>query len=330
MKSARSLVAIGSLAALATLSVAACGWTPSHPLDRFSPAVSKANEAIEAGKAAEAVDPLTEYLATGACDDGAIGAPATLTERPAATYDLGLALFGTALPAEVRFGPRVVVKDEAAKKLRTARVACALRVVRAFLEGDGVDDEVRRRARFLEGNLLAIDERYDEAIAAYDKALARSPADPNADAGSPVDRDIAWNRAVVLAWREEAKQDAGSPDGGESGDGGSSQPDGGGQGDSGSPDASSGDSGSPDAGPPNAGAPGKPDAGPDAGPVGGKNEPNKPDSGPPQDSGAPPPPPPKSGGMSDDDLLDKLSRAPTLQREAVRRQAKQSRGLVDK
>ena len=315
------------LGLVGVVSAGACGWSPSHPLDRFSPEVSRATEAIDAGRTGDALTALSGYLATGDCDDGAMGTPPLLGERPAATYDLGLALFGTALPSDVRFGPRVEVKDEAAKKIRGARVACALRVLRAFLDGDKLDPEVRRRSRFLEGNLLAIDERYDESVAAYDRGLVRSPA--RLDGGAGVDSDIAWNRAVILAWREEAKRDAGAPDGGGQGDGGAPPPPDASPGN----DASSPDAGNPDGAPPDAGGPPKPppDAGPDAGPDGGADAAppakNQPDSGSPPDAGPPPPP---TGGMSDDDLLDKLARAPTLQREAIRRQAKQSRGLVDK
>ena len=218
------------------------------------------------------------------------------------------------------------LKDEGAKKVRGARVACALRVLRAFLELDKLDAEVRRRARFLEGNLLAIDERYDEAILAYDRALLRNPA--LVDGGSPVDRDVAWNRALVLEWRDDAKRDAGAPDGGGPSDGGSSPDGGGSNGDASSPDAGSPDAGSPDGGRPDSGAPsGSPDAGNDAGSDAGSPPKNQADSGLPPDAG---PPPPAHGGVSDDDLLDRLSRAPTLQREAIRRQGKQSRGLVDK
>ena len=307
------------LVVVAVLLVGACGWSPSHPLDRFSPVVSQANEAIDGGRSPDAVEALTGYLSTGPCDDGSIGAPTTVTERSAAGYDLGLALFGTALPADVRFGARVELKDDAAKKTRGARVACGLRVLRSFLEADGLDGEVRRRARFLEGNLLAIDERYDEALTAYDHALTRSPAE--LDGGSGVDRDVAWNRAVVLQWREDAKRDAGAPDGG-SPDGGDKKPD------ASSPDAGPPDAGSPDGGKGDSGADSRsPDAGADSGADAGSPPKNHADAGAPPDAG---PPPPQKGAMSDDDLLDKLSRAPTLQREAIRRQAKQSRGLVDK
>lgn len=312
--------------AVIVLALGACGWSPSHPLDRLSPEVSQANDDVDAGRAAAGAERLQGYLATGPCDDGAIGTPGLVTDRPSAAYDLGLALFGTSLPADQRFGPRVVVKEEAAKKTRGAQVACALRLLRAFLETEGLEAELRRRARFLEGNLLAIDERYDEAIVAYDKALTRSPAEVGPDAGSPVDRDVAWNRAVVLAWREEAKRDAGAPDGGgDRGDGGG--------GDGGSSEAGAGDSGPPDAGNADAGADGggsnpSPDGGRDAGSDAGNDGKNQqPDGGARPEAGTPPPP---SGAMNDSDLLDRLARAPTLQREAIRRQVKQSRGLVDK
>ena len=323
-------LARSGLAALA-LTIGACGWTPSHPLERLSPEVSRANDDVDAGRAAQGAERLQGYISTGACEDGAMGTPAMVGERPSAAYDLGLALFGSALPADQRFGPRVVLTDEGAKKTRGAQVACALRLLRAFLETDGVEAELRRRARFLEGNLLAIDERYDESVAAYDKALTRSPAELGPDAGAAVDRDLAWNRAVVLAWREEAKRDAGAPDGGgESGDGG--------RGDGGSPEAGPGDAGAPEAGTPDAGSPdaggdggggsSPPDAGRDAGQdAGNDGKSQQPDGGARPDAGSPPPP---AGAMNDSDLLDRLARAPTLQREAIRRQVKQSRGLVDK
>lgn len=326
----RRVVASFALLALPALGVGACGWRPEHPLDRLSPEVSQANDEVDAGRAAAGAERLEGYLATGPCDDGAMGTPASLGERAHAAYDLGLALFGAALPPEVRFGPRVTLRDEGAKKARGAQVTCALRALRAFLEAEGVEPELRRRARFLEGNLLALDERYDEAIAAYDKALTRSPAELGPDAGSPVDRDIAWNRAVVLAWREEAKRDAGAPDAGDQGrDGGSDggSPDAG-SGDAGAPEAGAGDAGPSDAGGDGGGSNGPPDAGRDAGSDAGNDGKNQqPDAGSGRDAGAPPPP---SGSMNDSDLLDRLARAPTLQREAIRRQVKQSRGLVDK
>ncbi len=304
-----------------------CGWSPRRPLDRESPTVASASLAIDGGRAAEAVEALTGYLATGPCDDGAIGTPASLVERPRAAYDLGLAISGQALPPAARFGPRVTLTDESQKKERGARVACALRVVRAFLAEDGLEAELRSRARYLEGNLLAIDERYDEALEAYARALVRSPAE--ADGGSPVDRDLAWNRSVVLAWREEARRDAGAPDGGGGGDGGTN-PDGGGGNEAGTPDggAPPDGGGTPDGSTPDGGGqPNPPDAGADAGRDAGGDGKNQADAGSPPEAGAPPPP---RGAMSDEDLLDRLARAPTLQREAIRRQAKQSRGLIDK
>src|SRR4029079_4833097 len=84
-------------------------------------------------------------------------------------------------------------------------IDCALRIVRAVAESDA-PLEVRARARYLEGNLLFLNGQYEEAVKAYDHALTLSPG--QVDAGDPVGRDAAWNRAIALR-RIEDKKDAG-------------------------------------------------------------------------------------------------------------------------
>src|SRR5207237_3036747 len=100
-----------------------------------------------------------------------------------------------------------------------------------------------------DGNLSFLDGEYEQAVRAYDQALAIAPG--QVDAGDPVARDAAWNRAIALE-RIEDKKDAGSDasndasgdsGGGDSGqDGGKSSPDagqdgGGHGGDDGGPDS---------------------------------------------------------------------------------------------
>src|SRR5262249_25676911 len=76
-----------------SLAAGACGWDPGHPFDRDAPQVKRALRELDAGDAATAAETLEEYLSTGACDEGKIGAPELLKKRPNGAYDLGLALF---------------------------------------------------------------------------------------------------------------------------------------------------------------------------------------------------------------------------------------------
>jgi tetratricopeptide (TPR) repeat protein len=175
---------------------------------------------------------------------------------------------------------------------------------------------LRARAHYLEGNLHFLLGEYEEAVKAYDAALTLAPGEE--DAGDPVGRDAAWNRAIALQRIEDKKKDSGAPDSGNPDGGGDGGGDGAadGGGDSGGGDSGSNndkdhnDAGKDSGGPPDAGPPPPP-----------QNEP---------DAGAPPPPP--QSASADDRILDQLERAPTVQQEAARKAAAQnhSRGMVDK
>jgi hypothetical protein len=272
------------------IACAACGWNPSRPFDRDVPAVSAAIADLDAGDAASATARLEEYLSTGACKEGSIGAPDSLKRRPDGTFDLGLSLFRVGEQYGKRFGEDDVKEsDENVHAGRHAQIACARRLLEV-LEGDGVEAGLRARARYLEGNLEFLDGEYEDAVRAYDRALVLAPG--LVDAGDALGRDAAWNRAIALR-RIEDKKDAGQ-------------------------DASP----SPDARPPDSGrGDGSSDTGHDAatqGPDGGDDRdkdagppPPEPDAAaPPPDSGAPPPPPSRN---EDERMLDQLENAPTLQ-----------------
>ncbi len=304
-------------AALAATSMAlgACGWDPSHPFDRDAPQVKQAVAALDAGDATAATATLEEYLSTGVCDEGKIGTPDVLKKRPNGTFDLGLSLFGIGESYGRRFGDEELDSGADDKALRSAQIDCALRVVRAIATDEKADLPLRAHARYLEGNLLFLGARYEEAVTAYDESLRLTPG--LADAGDPSARDAAWNRAVALR-RIEDKKDAGpdaSPDSGNDGgkDGG-------------------GDSGKKDGG----GDSGKNDGGSDSG---SKNDGGK-DSGGGNDSGSPPPkqdedagPPPPPRANQDERMLDQLENAPTVQQEAAKKNAQKRRivrGMADK
>jgi hypothetical protein len=304
-------------AALACAVLAACGWDPSRPFDRDAPAVKQAVADLDGGDASSAATKLEDYLSTGPCKDGNIGAPDLLERRSDGTFDLGLSLFRLGEQFGRRFGEEEIDAgaDEGTRAQRHAQIECARRVLDAIADQPGVPLDVRARARYLEGNLAFLDADYEAAVRAYDRALVLAPGEP--DAGDPVGRDAAWNRAIALR-RIEDKKDAG-PDGAPD-----AQPDGppdGGQdaGRDGGHDASN-DSGGGDSG-------GAPDAAADGG-NDGSPPPQPPDSGSEPDSGSTPPP---ASTSEDERMLDQLESAPTLQQEEAKRAGKKRvRGMADK
>lgn len=300
----------------ASVVVGACSWEPSRPFERESPAVNEAIRALDGGDAKAAAATLEDYLSTGPCSDGNIGTPELVHKRPNGTFDLGLSLFHIGESFGRRFGEEELDagNDEKARAERGTQVGCALRVVGAIAGDDSVSLELRARARYLEGNLDFLDGQYKDAVHAYDEALTLAPG--QADAGDPVGRDAAWNRAIALKRIEEQK-DAGHD---ASQDSPSDAPrDGAGDG---SPD-SSGDAGKDGSG-------GGKDSGQDSGGNDGGQDGGEPPPRPePPDAGAPPPPPRES---QDDRILDQLENAPTVQQEAAKKAAKQHqrRGMADK
>jgi hypothetical protein len=311
-------------AALVCAAVAACGWDPSRPFDRDAPAVKQAIADLDGGDAGSAAGKLEDYLSTGACKEGSIGAPDLLKRRADGTFDLGLSLFRVGEQYGRRFGEEEIDAgvDEATRGLRHAQIECAKRVVEAIADDPSVPVEVRARARYLEGNLAFLDADYEGAVRAYDRALVLSPGQN--DAGDPVGRDAAWNRAIALR-RIEDKKDAGqdaAPDAQDSGqDAKPDAPQEGGQ-DSGhdagqdAADDAKGDSGS------------TPEAGSDGGSDAGSPPPQPPDGGTEPDAANQPPPPTTS---EDERMLDQLESAPTLQQEEAKRAGKKRvRGMADK
>jgi len=313
---ARELIA--AVIALAPLATLACSWDPSRPFDREAPPVHEAIVELDAGNASAAAATIEEYLSTGACKEGAIGLPEAVRRLPNGSFDLGLSLFKLGESFGARFGDEDVdagMTDDARQK-RAAQIACALEIAQHVASDDSTPLDLRARARYLEGNLDFLGADYEASVRAYDEALRMAPG--MSDAGDPVGRDAAWNRAIALRRIEDQKDagnDAAPPDG-SPGDasqdnGDASRPDSG-QGDSGSggDSGSNGDSGSsppqsPDAGDQDAGAPNAPDAGP--------------------------PPPPRES--QDDRVLDQLENAPTVQEEDAKKRAanhRHVRGMEDK
>jgi Ca-activated chloride channel family protein len=306
--------ALRTLAALCLFAfLSACGWNPSRPFDREAPAVTRAIADLDGGDAASAARWLEEYLSTGGCQDGIIGTPDLLKKRPDGTLDLGMAFFRIGEQFGRRFGEEEIDKklSEETRARRHAQVECARRVVEAITEDEAVPNEQRVRSLYLQGNLAFLDGAYEQAVTSYDRVLVLAPGE--ADAGNPLGRDAAWNRAIALRRIEDEKKDAAGDSGSDSGSDASSDAKNGGQ------DAArdSGENGSQDAGQDS------PSDRPDGG-----EPPPPPDSGDNQkDAGVEPAP------MSNEDerMLDQLENAPTLQQEEAKRFGKKRvRGMADK
>jgi Ca-activated chloride channel family protein len=293
---------------------------------REAPPVNEAIQALDAGDAGAAVSLLEEYLSTGKCENGNIGTPPSVRERPNAAFDLGLGLFEIAERFGKRFEEEPTPRDgglspseEADLAKRSAEVECALRIVRLTAGDPSVSVDLRARAFYLAGNLEFLRHDYKEAVASYDASLRLIPGLPE-DAGDGIGRDAAYNRAIALRRIDESERDAGPPDA--------------------SPDAS------PDSGPPDGGDDsGSPDGGDDpqgndAGSDGGNQD---------QEDGGAPPDAGRDGGApeqnqsknerekqreqpsvnQDERLLDQLEQAPTLQEHAARRAAARGRAPME-
>jgi hypothetical protein len=312
----RSRAAVLAILA-ACVAVAACGWNPERPFDREAPEVNEAIRSLDGGDARGAASKLEDYLSTGACSEGNIGAPELVRRRPNGTFDLGLSLFQIGESFGRRFGEEEIDSgvDEKARAERGAQIACAVRVLGAIAGDESVPLELRARARYLEGNLDFLDGHYEEAVHAYDQALTLAPGE--VDAGDPVGRDAAWNRAIALK-RIEDKKDAGQDAAKDS------SSEGGNDGGSDGPSDSGGDSGK-QAGQDSGG--GGNDSGQDSGGNDGSADANQP---PPEAPEAGTPPPPSES--QDDRILDQLENAPTVQQEAAKKAASrhQRRGMADK
>ena len=333
LKKAAAAATAGLISSL--VFVAACGKTTDSLFERHSPSVDQAISAYDAGDAGSAVSTLEAYLATGKCENGEIGTPDPVRERPNASFDLGLGLFKMAERFGRRFGEEEPIGDGGPNSQEDANLAqrskgidCAVRVLRAVAGDSNTPVEFRARAHYLIGNLEFLRRDYKAAVKAYDTALRLIPGVPE-DAGDGIGRDAAYNRAIALRRiqdEEDKKKDAEPPDA--SNDGG--EPDSGDQPDSGKdqdPDAGKKDDKKND----DQDKDKDKDKQKDAGPDGSAPKPeNQPDGG--NDQQQPKQPPPQTANQ-DDRMLDMLEHAPTMQEQDAKNRAVQGRtrgGMEDK
>ena len=333
LKKAAAAASAGLLASLSF--VAACGKSTDSLFERHAPSVDQAISAYDAGDAGSAVSLLEGYLATGKCENGEIGTPDPVRERPNASFDLGLGLFKLAEQFGRRFGDEEPIGDggttpqqDAELGQRSKGVDCALRVVRLVAGDPASPIEFRARAHYLAGNLEFLRRDYKAAVKEYDTALRLMPGVPE-DAGDGIGRDAAYNRAIALRRIEDdenkkkdaeppdASNDGGEPDSGDQPDSGKDQDqDGGSKNDKKNDDKKDKDQDQQKDAGSDASAP-KPETQPDAG----------------SEQQKPKPQPPQQSANQDDRMLDMLEHAPTMQEQDAKNRAIQGRtrgGMEDK
>jgi len=336
VKKAVTVVAAGTLLPLFLAS--ACSRQADKLFERNAPSVDEAISAYDAGDAGSAVSLLEGYLSTGKCENGEIGTPDPVRERPNATFDLGLGLFKMAERFGRRFGEEEehagdagpTQQEDAEMGQRSNGVECAERILKLIAADSTTPAEFRARAYYLAGNLEFLRRDYKAAVKQYELALRLVPGLP-ADAGDSIGSDAAYNRAIALRRIEDKQKDAEPPD---------AQPDG-------PNDGSPGDSGQNDKDQNQDGGNQKnqddkdkdknkdkdkkqdqKDAGSD-GSAPQQQPPQQPDAG--TDQQKPQPQPQQSN--QDDRTLDMLEHAPTFQEQDAKNRALQRRtrsGMEDK
>jgi hypothetical protein len=181
---------------------------------RHAPDVDQAVEALSGRDAGVAERLLTGYLGTGECDDGRIGSPPLVSERPEAGFDLGLALFRLAERFGARFGEEPgASQDQTQLAKRSEEVSCASSILDQILARHDLELQLRAHAHYLSGNLEFLRHNYKAAVAAYDRGLELIPGD-DSETADRVGRDAAHNRALALRYEEENKKPPEPPDAG--------------------------------------------------------------------------------------------------------------------
>lgn len=191
---------------------------------RESPVVNDAIAALRDKQQKQALEILTRYLETGACEAGVIGAGERARRLGDASLDLGLALAGAyprpsadaaAAPSPSASAPAVPSaappsglpggEPPAVDPEVSARIDCALRVLSPIAENGDLGSDLRARAHYLMGNLELSRSGFQAAIDAYDRAIVLAPGLPE-NAGDAIGRDIARNRALAQRRLQEEEE----------------------------------------------------------------------------------------------------------------------------
>jgi len=194
--------------------IASCHDSSVQPFERFSPEVDRAITDLNAAQPATALPRLTQYLHANHCSDGLWTASRSM-EAPDATFDLGLAFFSLAeqTGAKLQDPPPVKPEDSAAPggqpseapaSPRQNHLACTRSLLNTLLQ-HSLSPELQVRTHYLRGNLAYLEQKWDEAIDEYDKALRILPGREGKEVDT-VGQDAAWNRALAVQNREAERQ----------------------------------------------------------------------------------------------------------------------------
>ena len=197
--------------------------------ERESPAVNEAIDALKTTNGQEASQLLIEYLKTGPCEEGVIGAGERARQLGDASFDLALAfaaLSGPKLPAPSPLGsapPQPLTNGptsnngpapNAPSPESLATIDCALRMLAPLGGNKELATALRARSYYLAGNLDLLREEFAAAVSSYDLALLLAPGAPEGQ-GDPIGISIAYNRSLALRLlreKEEKEEDDKSED----------------------------------------------------------------------------------------------------------------------
>lgn len=199
------------------LALCGLGCEPFDALfERESPTVREAIQALEKNETDAAIQLLTDYLETGACEEGVIGAGERARSFGDAAFDLALA-FAQAQDAQAKSAqPGLGLDPSGAGAAEHSAIECALRLLGPLAENEGTPVELRARAHYLMGNLEMRREQFRAAVTAYERGLQFTPAETQDEEGDPLGRDLAFNRALALRRalekEEEEKQNQSNTD----------------------------------------------------------------------------------------------------------------------
>lgn len=199
------------------LALCGLGCEPFDALfERESPTVREAIQALENKETEAAIQLLTDYLETGACEEGVIGAGERARSLGDAALDLALA-FAQAQDAQAKSAqPGLGLDPSGAGAAEHSAIECALRLLGPLAENESTPVELRARSHYLMGNLEMRREQFRAAVTAYERGLQFTPAETQDEEGDPLGRDLAFNRALALrralAKEEEEKQNQSNTD----------------------------------------------------------------------------------------------------------------------
>ncbi len=212
-------------AALLALSCLGCAEFDAL-FERESPVVNESIELLKANTPDKASELLIEYLETGPCEEGVIGAGDRARKMRDASFDLALAfsdLAGSgsegapaaAPPAPGAPGAPGAAPGDGEGPAPSPTIDCALRILGVISGDPNTSAALRARAHYVAGNLEMRRQNYQDAVVSYDAGLLYAPGVSEEQlkkgplegtTADPIGISIAYNRALALRLQEEKEK----------------------------------------------------------------------------------------------------------------------------